>query len=200
MKPHVKELVNHAMLLPYRRVLAIGLVIGVFATLVLNLGTGWRGVGSAWVDWLDPLFSISTLIVAAGLGIDAWMNQLPKALNVHLVYDGRYVRTCWEASLAHEGDIRQWGQQVGRQMCDVSYLEFDPYPNISAPRTRLGEHGLRKVYEIKIHLTKPVPGPGYVVWGPERGDEARLDEPAMTPLTVDQVRRMRGHDALERCE
>lgn len=187
MKPHVKALGKHAMLLPYRRVLGIALVVGVVATLLLNLGTGWRGVGAVWVDWLDPLITFTTLIVAAGLGIDAWMNQLPKALNVHLMYDGRYVRTCWEASLAHEGDIRQWGQQIGRQMCDVSYLEFDPYPTISAPTTSLGSNGLRKVYEIKIHLTKPVPGPGYVVWGPGRGVEAHQDEPAMTPLSVEQV-------------
>lgn len=141
-----------------------------------------RGEASAladwWVNWVDPGITVATLVAAGALSIlsalRAWDESLEKRLDVHCFYNGRYVASCWEASLAHEGDIRQWGQQIGSQMFGGDKLQFTVTPVFHPPRTRRDGTGVRRVYVIEIELTQdPEPHGGYLVWDP-RNNNRRL--------------------------
>ncbi len=187
--PPVFQMLKH-LLSPRRwKIPLIGVLVGGLITWLAN--TAWlgsdHGVAWWWADWLDPWITMTTLAVAGFLGIRAWVDELPKRLNVHFVSGSHYALTCWEASLGGEGDIRQWAQQIGMQMAQKR-LDFDPYPSISAPRILGGPPGLRQVYEITISLTTEPPEPGYRVWGPGKSDNEYIADRPQAPMTVEQVR------------
>lgn len=170
----------------------IGVLVGGLITYLANVTRASEaGLAWWWADWLDPWITMTTLAVASFLGARAWVDELPKRLNVHFKSGDRYALTCWEASLAGEGDIRQWAQQIGRQMAH-GLLDFDPYPDISAPKTAGGALGLRRVYEITISLTTEPSDPGYRVWGPEKGDDEFIAHRPEAPMTVEQIRATRS--------
>ncbi|MFA8436813.1 MAG: hypothetical protein ACEPOZ_20085 [Marinifilaceae bacterium] len=84
----------------------------------------------------DPFFAI-----AAGVfGLIIWSNQnrrkfieeLPKRMTVHFKWNDKIIASCYESALAHEGDIRQWAQQIGRQMLGENFKMY-PYFNIDTP-------------------------------------------------------------------
>ena len=55
------------------------------------------------------------------------LDSLPKKLTVAFVFENQVVLLCRNAYLASEGDIRTWGQQIGRQMNDGKDVHFEPY-------------------------------------------------------------------------
>lgn len=116
----------------------------------------------------------------------AWEERLEKRLDVHCTYDGRYVGSCWEATLAHEGDIRQWGQQVGRQMLEArELLKFTVTPAFEQPQIRHDDTGTRYVYSITIDLTEdPTSGNRYVVWDHRNGRRLYRAERPEHPLPL----------------
>jgi len=178
-------------------ILFVGALVGVCVTYFANVTRrgSESGVAWWWTDWFDPWITVTTLAVALFLGARAWVDELPKRLNVHFKFEDRYVFTCWEATLADEGDVRQWAQQVGKQMAG-RYLEFDLYPDISAPKTMGGSLGLRRVYEITIALTNiELSDTGYRVWGPAKTDDERLGDRPSAPMTVEQIREQRTASA-----
>lgn len=170
----------------------VGVLVGGLITYAANNTSSEPGVAWWWADWADTWITVTTLMVAVFLGLRAWVDELPKRLTIHFLWGDRYALTCWEASLAGEGDIRQWAQSIGRQMCHNEWLEFDPYPVISPPKNEGGERGLRRVYEITISLTKEPPVDGYLVWGPHKNDAASLPERPLKPMTVDEIRTKQG--------
>lgn len=174
----------------------VAFLVGLLVTCLANL-TGKDGMLAGWwTNGFDPVITMATLTLAGILWFRAWADELPKRLNIHFKYEGRYALTCWEASLAGEDDIRQWAQQIGRQMSRTEgqmsdpYLDFDPYPQITAPTTARGPLGWRQVYEITINLTKEPPANGYKVWGPNPDDRAEVDERPALPMTVEGIRRV----------
>ncbi len=71
-----------------------------------------------WNAWGDPFIGLSTFLVAiviwlTNIAID-WENRLDKKLTVTYKYGDKEVVKCKKAYLAHEGDIRNWGQTLGR--------------------------------------------------------------------------------------
>jgi len=91
--------------------------------------------GSAkWPDvwgYIDQVLTLLTLMFAFlvwfGTTSLSWINSLPKKLNVEFIYNGRVIIKCIHANLPHEADIRNLGQQIGRQMVpDNPILQFKP--------------------------------------------------------------------------
>lgn len=133
-----------------------------------------------WSAWADPLFGLGTFIIAiviAYLNLSReWEAKIDKKLTVHFKYRDKYIMTCYNAYLAHEGDIRQMSQQIGAQMAKVRWLEFYPYmTTLGASIKERKPSGLdkwvfEKHYEIIIHLrnipTSDVPRlkKDYLVW------------------------------------
>jgi hypothetical protein len=87
----------------------------------------------SWWSFLDPLTSITTaavsLFVLRNQWIQRWENQLEQRLDVDYVYipaDSTHlpIIQVQGAYLSGQDDIRQWSQQLGRQIVSGD-LEFD---------------------------------------------------------------------------
>lgn len=149
-----------------------------------------------WWGFVEPVLAV--VVVAVALMI--WMgearqdleNSLPKRLNVRFVdMSGNLIMRCRGAYLAGEGDIRAWGQQIGRQMAgNRDQLEF--YPDIRQEPgelrevTETDEVGISSTIKVKEYTVtfrlrdiparfRGIPSPGegipYFSWGPEEGYE-----------------------------
>ena len=109
-------------------------------------------------DWIDPIASIMTLLVAISIALvgyrKTWIDSLPKKLTVHYTCQNRYHLSCYYADLTSEGDIRTWAQQIGAQMTNNSRLSFNPFFDLSGPDVILLEPNKITVlhYEITILL------------------------------------------------
>lgn len=111
----------------------------------------------AW-NWLDPVITLTTLAVALVVWLAEtrreWESQLPKRLTVYFVWDGFVVLQCDRAYLADVGEIRSWGQQLGRQMNGNAELRFEPF--IAQVERRIARDtagGAYKPYEVQFTLT-----------------------------------------------
>ena len=118
--------------------------------------------------WLDGTVTYATLAVAIfvwfGEAHEEWSARLPKRLTVVFAHEGDDARkppqpvlVCKDAYLADEGDIRAWGQQIGRQLAGGA-LKFDPF----IQQDRLGHrkiggrlHNCYKVTFILRDLSEP---------------------------------------------
>ncbi len=150
---------------------AAGVLIGTLAAWSAGRTGHDNALATWWTNGIDPFITSATLVVAVLLSVSAaskaWEEGLPKRLDVHCTFQGRYVATCWEATLAHEGDIRQWGQQIGRQMLGGANLKFTVTPVFHDPVLRNDDTGKRRVYTIEIALTEDPRKDGtYLVWDP----------------------------------
>lgn len=109
---------------------------------------------------LDMIITILTFLV--GLVVffqearQEMQESLPKRLNVYIQKGGRTIMACRDAPLAHEGDARQWGQQIGKQMCGGINMEFSPYIDLNTLGNKILNNGLVKYYQVTIHL-KEIP-------------------------------------------
>ncbi len=92
-----------------------------------------------WITW-DILITISTLTVGVviffGESTDHWEMRLPKRLTVFFQYGGKTRMVCYLAPLAHEGDVRNWGMQIGAQMSGSRDLVFTPFIKLERLGTR----------------------------------------------------------------
>lgn len=168
-------------------------IVGMVVILAANCaGRATGNIAGWWTNWADPLITVATVIAAVlawwETSNQAWEQDLPKRLNVHFTYQEEYVFTCWEAILTGESDIRQWAQQIGRQMhvagmpdeekedSRKANLDFGPNPKIPSPT--IGDNdiiGPFRLYEITINLISPPRCEGYRVWELTPGSE-RLAE------------------------
>lgn len=169
--------------------------IGAIIILVANVaGRATGSIADWWTNWADPVVTVATVTAAVFAWWEtysqAWEENLPKRLNVHYKYDRQYVFTCWEATLSGEDDIRQWAQQIGRQMNNNEYLDFSPHPWINSPVITTNESiGYFRLYEITINLTKPPRSEGYLVWEPAPApkllNDRRFSGRPTTPMHTD---------------
>jgi len=97
-----------------------------------------------------------SLFIALRTFYEEWDRKLPKRLTVHFkLHDernsenGKYIMSCHDAYLASEADIRQWGQQIGRQMANE--LDFEVFIDSTKPK-RI--NGLYNHYSATFFLTK----------------------------------------------
>lgn len=74
---------------------------------------------SWWNAWGDPVLGLSTFLVAIVIWLSNtakdWEDSITKKLTVVYKFGDREVIRCEKAYLANEGDIRNWGQTIGRQ-------------------------------------------------------------------------------------
>ncbi|MBK8563976.1 MAG: hypothetical protein IPN76_11700 [Saprospiraceae bacterium] len=96
---------------------------------------------------------IATVILAIGELNNDWEAHLPKRLTVIFTFQGLPVMKCEEAWLAGESDIRQWSQQIGKQMSDGEYLDFEPFVEQNEEVVERGEVFF-KLFIATFQLTK----------------------------------------------
>lgn len=167
----------------------------VFFTAIISAVAGVWYLGNTWgwsalhggksVSVLSFTLTILTFATASFLGLRGflqdWEKSLPKKLTVSFIYRGQEVMRCDNAYLAHEGDIRNWGQQIGGQMAAATLgkrvvLNFNPDIEHTQGRVRKDEHGAYFVhYSAKFYLIDLPPrviklkmdgqkGPPYIHW------------------------------------
>lgn len=118
-----------------------------------------------WTQNWDAVIGITTFLIAffvwLGETNQDWENKLPKKLTVTFMYrentdaEWKKMMCCRNAFLAGEGDIRQWAQQIGKQMNNDNYLNFLPFMRMEkAPMAQKKEGNWYKFYEVTIYLTK----------------------------------------------
>lgn len=143
----------------------------------------YQDCSSAWINgdfnlvW-SPWVTIGTFALTIIIGIQnansKWEKNLDKKLTAHFKVrdekDGNKwndLMCCKKVSLANEGDIRAFTQQIGRQMTGVNQLKFDLNYDREKPKIiRMGKKWV-KHYEVTYYLTEFPKGytdTGYKVW------------------------------------
>jgi hypothetical protein len=132
------------------------LVLGFFIVLYA-LRLIFIPVHSMWKENFEAIVAGATLLAAVVIAFSSlkqdWEGSLPKRLTVIFTYHDLPVMKCEEAWLAGESDIRQWSQQIGKQMADGEYLEFEPFVNQKDEVVERGEEFV-KLYTATFKLTK----------------------------------------------
>lgn len=149
-------------------------IVFIFNALNFN-NNGFFTKRRVWDKWFDPGISLFTALVAIFIALQNtfrdWNESLTKRLTVHFVFGEKYIMTCHEAFLSSEGDIRQWGQQIGRQMDDDENLSFYPFitPIKKSKKFDSISKEVFKPYEVVFYL-KAIPTKNnelrnkYLVW------------------------------------
>lgn len=89
-------------------------------TPVLNQAASPTFSPSAFLYWdfFEPIVGFATLGIAIFVWYNEqkehWLSKLPKRLDAKFVFDNQIIGEVLGASLAHEGDIRQYAQQMGK--------------------------------------------------------------------------------------
>ncbi len=150
--------------------IAILLTLGTIVWVVISnqCDFGEMNQDNWWIKWFDPVIGLSTFIVAIVIWLmntaKYWEDSLDKKLSV--VYKesgGRTVIQIENAFLAHEGDIRQWGQTLGRQAVgkgkDGRDIYFDINSNIVLEKPVVVKNNSTyfKHYSVLFMLTKLPP-------------------------------------------
>ncbi len=109
-----------------------------------------------WPNWLDPVLTIGTIFIAVFIWYNEkkqdWENSLTKKLNVQVFFDDSVFYEVENAPLTGADDIRQWGQQLGRQMNGEENLTFREF-HVGIPVRGVDESGNDVMrYHLKIWL------------------------------------------------
>lgn len=90
----------------------------------------WR-IDNWWGKWGDPIIGFATFLVAIIIWFSNtakdWKESLPKKLTVIYKYQNKEVLRCEKGFLAHESDIRNWGQTIGRLIVGKDKTNRDYY-------------------------------------------------------------------------
>lgn len=170
------------------------LVFAAFCTL-LALMVVRRDQGQSWWDQFDHMVGVGTLLLAIGVWIgetrQEWEAQLPRRLNAYFLFDKQPTMVCRQAYLSGEGDIRQWGQQIGAQMAGGRHLAIDPL-GITQKRLGIQSAGdeLSLVFQVVFYLNAnptqaaEVSGTGCLLWFNDENERTEL----RVPITDRRVR------------
>jgi len=143
----------------------------------------------AWNTW-EPWDRIATVVsfvmlIAVYLveAAEDWEQELPLRLDAYFVYQGQTIMVCYGAHLPHEGDIRNWAQQIGFQMSGNQRLNFSPY--IDLQMLGIEHHSgqsckrYQAVFYLKEHYVNPTPDPlTCKVWRPSENQALECTESA----------------------
>ncbi len=112
-------------------------------------------IKNKWNNEIDPVVGFATLLVAFSVWINetisSWKNSLPKKLTVIFIFEGKEVMRCNYAHLDHEADIRNLGQQIGRQM-NKTKLDFYA-PKIKRERGHICTEKQEVFMHYKVEFT-----------------------------------------------
>lgn len=168
----------------HKHIKYIGFIVAAIAIAAIWLTPKYASFSAAWSRLVSPAVGAVTLVVslAVWLGTEtrAWVDRLPKRLNV--IFKAPFVgasgcpdqdkvisiMACQMAHLGGEGDIRALAQQIGAQMAapkdaqEQVHLKFTASPadfqlDESPKYERDGTGKLCKVYSVSIKLLHAPP-------------------------------------------
>ena len=111
-----------------------------------------------WNELLDPVIGLGTFFFAIAVWygelLQDWEQKLPKRLTVRFMRDDRLCMICKNAVLVSEADIRQWGQQIGKQMNENSNLSFETFFEIENGKPQKKNLEYYKPYYLSYFLSE----------------------------------------------
>ncbi|HFA48249.1 MAG TPA: hypothetical protein ENJ95_04435 [Bacteroidetes bacterium] len=138
---------------------------------------------SWYVNWIDPTVTITTLLIAVFVWINnklqEWKNELPKKLDAHFKFKGKYVISCFHANLIGEHDIRALAQQIGAQINKGDWLKFSPIVNPSKPiieKTKSGKYYRSFSIEVNLNELPEHCQTDYRVWIVDSEDSNKIEK------------------------
>lgn len=111
--------------------------------------------------YINPIIALGTVLLSIFIYFEQlslrYLQVLPKRVSVHFLWKGKYIASCLEAPLAHESDLRNWAQQIGKQIFKGN-LNMYPYNDIIIPKhptkSQIGSKKGNTIlhYTVKVHL------------------------------------------------
>jgi hypothetical protein len=112
-----------------------------------------------WNIWIEAFSTFALIIITIVIWYneqkEAWVDSLPKRLNVSFWIKNVNIMNCENAVLINESDIRAWGQQIGAQMGNTIHLSFEL-------RFEIIKKGIQNIagsqfvlFELKMYLKVP---------------------------------------------
>lgn len=157
------------------QIILTGILIAVFVSLLVNSRLQSMGFAEMWQNWMEAFLAFGTIIIAIFIWYNEkkqnWENNLPKKLNVCFRHNEQDFYQVINAPLAGSEDVRQWGQQLGRQMHggDLSFKEF----SVKEPMRPTDENGKYVMrYELTVWLQNFDESKGKKTW--EYGDDGKF--------------------------
>lgn len=153
------------------------LFVSVVAVIIYQL------IAEKWIlknDTTDVinLITMLTFIAAIFIGIlelrEEYESNLPKLLTVQFLLQDKIIYECQNAPLAHEGDIRNWAQQIGKQMNNDKDLPLDPRFNVIEDKKPKQVSGIRYKHYLVIYKFRnsATIGPGFGEINPEAKEKS----------------------------
>jgi hypothetical protein len=145
------------------QIILLVLIVLLFSYFLIYSFCRSMGFSEMWQNWMEAFISFATIIVASFIAYNEkwqdWENTLPNKLNAVFDYNGNEIFVIENAPLAGSNDIRQWGQQIAKQMNDNEFLEFNSF-QINGPTRVTDETNKRQTmsYELKVWLHKEPKG------------------------------------------
>ena len=148
-----------------------------------------------WDNWLEPFLAFSTITIAFLIAYNEkqqdWENSLPKKLNASFVFIDKgiaeqVIYKVENAPLSGSDDIRQWGQQIGRQMNNNDNLVFNGF-KVEGPDRRTSENGDYVMqYYLTVWLKEIGSGIERKVWIYDDNGKLR-DEKTLLSIEADEI-------------
>jgi hypothetical protein len=159
------------------QIVLTGILVIVFLALLFRSLSQSKGLAEMWQSWMEPFLAFSTILIAVFIWYNEkkqdWESALPKKLDVSFQHQDEVIYRVRNAPLAGDDDIRQWGQQIGRQM-NKGDLLFNGFkvegPNRETDKT--GKDVMR--YTLTVWLQRIEEGKTEKTW--EYDDDGKLIE------------------------
>jgi hypothetical protein len=163
---------------------------GVLIATVLYQLIVWKYPWKNSVEDGMNLLSTWTFISAVFIGYfelrEEFYESLPRLMSVQFYLKEMLIYECKHAVLAHEGDIRQWAQQIGKQMNHDEDLPLDPLFFVSTDeKPKQFDGKLYKHYTVRYNLkNNSVKGTARGQINPEEFDLAMAGKPKKRDLML----------------
>ncbi|MBP7642560.1 MAG: DUF1874 domain-containing protein [Saprospiraceae bacterium] len=163
---------------------------------------GEQEIGSFYNYFVDPVFSIFSILLTVGLTMmyakTEWVNTLPHRLNVHFINTkGKYLASCYNVHVMPNSDLRTLGQQVGAQMFENQQLKFNPSLKLNVQNEPIrvknssGKSCWVKYSDVNFYLTTDQYNENsayYTVWNINEKEHDSLKlEPGTQPLHDNEI-------------
>lgn len=134
----------------------------IFVILFINSWAHSMKLAAMWQNWMEVLFAFGTIGIAAFIWWNEkkgdWENNLPKRLDVRFVCSNQDpenpVFTVDNAPLTGSAEVRQWGQQIGRQRNGGKDLSFSGF-KVEVPQHEYSNGEDIMKYKLTVWLQAP---------------------------------------------
>ena len=110
-------------------------------------------IESWWRKWVEMPVVFGTFLfsffIAITIYYNQWNSSLQKRFSVHAKYEDKFIMSCYDSYLTGDSDIRQWGQQILRQMAANQDLEFKLWLKSDKPQRKGNSNHYNVIFYLR---------------------------------------------------